>query len=480
MPGIGGRHCSRVRHVCAVSAVLALVSAAMPAAADQTIHVFNASPSRSYTVQHNGSPHATLNSSVAGSLVFAGPASPGDLFRIFETGGGATPPTSPVGVAASGDDVGCAHLSWNANPETDVVSYRVYYGQGAGAYTDSMETPGPAADICGLAEDTWFFAVRAYNSAGLLSGLSIEVSASVSTGNAQPPAPPALFNARAGDPGCVDALWIASGDPTVVGYEIGYGTSSVAGGAATSYDVTQDAGNASSFGVCQLLAGTYYFAVRARNHVGLLSAYSQEIEVTITATPVLVSAFDATPEGHSVALEWRILADERIQGMRVLRAREGEADQPITGMLTPSETRYVDHGIDPDTRYSYTLAVVGEDGSETRSITVTVRTNALALELEQNYPNPFNPTTTINFSLPAPEFVDLTVYDVAGRRVARLVNRQMPGGARLCAVERYQRPWRPGALGRVLLPPRCGRQRGDAQDGTLEVIWKRLCQPPFC
>jgi YVTN family beta-propeller protein len=42
--------------------------------------------------------------------------------------------------------------------------------------------------------------------------------------------------------------------------------------------------------------------------------------------------------------------------------------------------------------------------------------------LEQNYPNPFNPFTTIKFSLSQRSYVTLTVYDVAGREVARLVD----------------------------------------------------------
>lgn len=37
-------------------------------------------------------------------------------------------------------------------------------------------------------------------------------------------------------------------------------------------------------------------------------------------------------------------------------------------------------------------------------------------------PNPFNPTTTIRFSLPTEQAVQLSVYDVLGRRVAVLVN----------------------------------------------------------
>jgi len=38
------------------------------------------------------------------------------------------------------------------------------------------------------------------------------------------------------------------------------------------------------------------------------------------------------------------------------------------------------------------------------------------------YPNPFNPITTIGFALPIAEKVNLVVYDLAGRQVARLVD----------------------------------------------------------
>lgn len=47
---------------------------------------------------------------------------------------------------------------------------------------------------------------------------------------------------------------------------------------------------------------------------------------------------------------------------------------------------------------------------------------SLVISLSQNSPNPFPQSTTISFTLPAPSFISLALYDATGREVAALAN----------------------------------------------------------
>lgn len=58
------------------------------------------------------------------------------------------------------------------------------------------------------------------------------------------------------------------------------------------------------------------------------------------------------------------------------------------------------------------------------------QTSSLSTEfgLSQNYPNPFNPTTRIEYSTPKSSIVNLKIFDILGREVATLVNKEKQAG----------------------------------------------------
>ncbi len=48
---------------------------------------------------------------------------------------------------------------------------------------------------------------------------------------------------------------------------------------------------------------------------------------------------------------------------------------------------------------------------------------SLSVVLGQNYPNPFNPATMLNYQLQKPGHVRLSIYDMSGREISRMVDR---------------------------------------------------------
>ena len=85
---------------------------------------------------------------------------------------------------------------------------------------------------------------------------------------------------------------------------------------------------------------------------------------------------------------------------------------------------WLHQGMDPASAGPAKVALAPGNGPEAEAALPMAR----EIVLEQNMPNPFNPTTRISFNLPRASEVQLTVYDVKGREIIRLVNDTMEAG----------------------------------------------------
>ena len=62
------------------------------------------------------------------------------------------------------------------------------------------------------------------------------------------------------------------------------------------------------------------------------------------------------------------------------------------------------------------------------SVKQKAETVPIVFQLNQNYPNPFNPATNISFSIAKPARVNLTLYDLLGRKVLTMLDElKQPG-----------------------------------------------------
>lgn len=73
--------------------------------------------------------------------------------------------------------------------------------------------------------------------------------------------------------------------------------------------------------------------------------------------------------------------------------------------------------------HSFVLSSSTPVGTSTQPVNASIKQPSLT-----NYPNPFRQSTTFEVELSAPGLVHLKMYDMLGRRVATLVNREMPAG----------------------------------------------------
>ena len=72
---------------------------------------------------------------------------------------------------------------------------------------------------------------------------------------------------------------------------------------------------------------------------------------------------------------------------------------------------------------------IGEqDTTNCGQVSITGETLPLTYKLQNAYPNPFNPVTTLSYDLPEDALVNVTIYDMVGRKVSTLISSRQSAG----------------------------------------------------
>lgn len=149
--------------------------------------------------------------------------------------------------------------------------------------------------------------------------------------------------------------------------------------------------------------------------------------------------------GGSVVLSWNAASDDHTPGAALTYDLQLHRDGvpvaiashlPEPGSISTG-TAWTLSGL-PEGAYTWTLRAVDSayNGgavaqSEFRVGSPTGVQEALPRDVafDRNHPNPFRGSTTFRFALPRPAQVELSIYDVAGRLVTRLVDGTRPAGS---------------------------------------------------
>jgi hypothetical protein len=150
--------------------------------------------------------------------------------------------------------------------------------------------------------------------------------------------------------------------------------------------------------------------------------------------PVELVSFTASAGNSVINLNWITSTELNNSGFEIQR-KNGNTDWTSIGYIigngsssTNNYYNYTDQhpaaGIN-----RYRLKQIDYNGSFEYSEEVAVDFTPAEYYLQQNYPNPFNPTTTINFSIPKEDFVNVTIFNSLGEKTITLVNGVMTSGS---------------------------------------------------
>ena len=269
---------------------------------------------------------------------------------------------------------GSATLSWNANTESDLAGYRIYYGMSArtgtcptGGYPNNINVGNVAAYTFSNLTDgsTYYFSITAYDTSGNESCFSSQVSKLIpASSDVSAPTVPTGLTASAVSSSQISLSWAASTDNTgVTGYKIYRGGVQIATSATNNY---VDTGLSPST--------AYSYAVSAYDAAGNNSSQSSSVSATTLAAslpaPGTVSNLSASAANStSVTLSFTQVNDGNGQPAKydvryatptiswgsAQSVTNGTCSTPLVGTQIGTTMVCAVNGLTPSTQYQFQL-----------------------------------------------------------------------------------------------------------------------------
>lgn len=151
--------------------------------------------------------------------------------------------------------------------------------------------------------------------------------------------------------------------------------------------------------------------------------------------PVELSMFTAKVNDKNIDLRWSTQTEVNSFSFEIERKRNRQTEwQQIASVKgagnsnSYKEYQFTDKDLSPGD-YQYRMKMVDNDGTFEYSTVVSGKIGEPAeFMLEQNYPNPFNPETGIKYAVPNAMKVEISIFDITGKKIMSVINERVEAG----------------------------------------------------
>ena len=262
-------------------------------------------------------------------------------------------------------------LAWDANPEPDVIGYRVRFGTATGNYTETVDAGNATtATLPNLTAGTKYFIVAtAYNAAGLESLPSAEITYTPIASQANQPPTVYLDSPTNGSQHSAPANIALSAsandsDGSIARVEFYQGTTKLG----------QNTNNPFTFTWTNVAPGTYSLSAIAFDNQGA-STKSATVNVTVNASapPAATGLSAASNSPSQIALTWAASVGATSYTIKRSTTNGGPYSPVATGLTSAS---YSDSNLLPSTTYYYVVSAVNTAGESPNSTQASATTKA--------------------------------------------------------------------------------------------------------